>query len=74
MIHRRYQPVVFAFFMALLMSGIMSAVVTFFNVGAVPDFLSRWLHAWGMAFLVAFPIVLFIAPVVQKLVKWVIHD
>jgi len=47
-------PVVMAFFMALL----MTAVVTFINLGLSADFISRWMKAfivaWPLASLVAF--------------------
>jgi hypothetical protein len=47
-------PVVMAFFMALLMTG----VVTFINPGLPGDFLLRWMKAfvvaWPLASLVAF--------------------
>jgi hypothetical protein len=47
-------PVVMAFFMALLMTG----VITFINLGLTGDFLAQWLKAfavaWPLASLVAF--------------------
>lgn len=69
MIHSKYQSVVFAFFMALLMSCLMSLVITIHNIGLVPDIVWLWLDAWAFAFMVAFPAVLLVAPVVRKLVS-----
>jgi hypothetical protein len=47
-------PITMAFFMALL----MTAVITFINLGPTPVFLSQWLKAfavaWPLASLVAF--------------------
>jgi hypothetical protein len=47
-------PVVTAFMMAFLVSG----VITFVNLGATADFLARWMHgfaiAWPSAALAAF--------------------
>ena len=74
LIDRKYQRFVFAFFMALLMSCIMSLVITLFNVGLVPDLIPRWLKAWGFAFVVAFPTVSFVAPLVQRLTARVLKD
>jgi hypothetical protein len=68
MIHPKYQSVVFAFFMALLMSCLMSLVITVHNIGLVPDILWIWLDAWAFAFLVAFPAVMLVAPLVRKIV------
>jgi hypothetical protein len=71
-IPNKYQHIVFAFFMALLMSCLMSLVISVFNVGLVPDILSIWLHAWLFAFVVAFPAVMLVAPIVRKLVAKVV--
>lgn len=72
MIDKKYQHIVFAFFMALLMSCLMSLVITLFNVGPVSNLLSLWLQAWGVAFIVAFPAVVIVSTMVRKLVVWVI--
>lgn len=60
--------------MGLLMSGIMSFVITAFNVGLVPNIISLWLKAWGFAFMVAFPTIMIISPIVHKLVSLVLHE
>ncbi|MFT7389181.1 MAG: hypothetical protein ACI8VC_002446 [Candidatus Endobugula sp.] len=74
MISRKYQQIVFSFAMALLMSGIMSFVISIFNVGMVANIVTIWLQAWGFAFVVAFPTVIIVSPVVHKLVSLVLHD
>jgi len=63
---------VFSFFMALFMSCIMSFVISVFNVGIVDDILIIWLKSWSFAFIVAFPAVLMVAPIVRKIVAIVI--
>jgi hypothetical protein len=55
--------------MALFMSGIMSFVLTIFNVGMVANILILWLQAWGLAFIVALPTITVLAPFVDKLVS-----
>lgn len=72
MIDRKYQKVVFAFFMALLMSCIMSFVITLFNVGWVSNLFALWVRAWAFAFVVAFPTISVVAPLVQRLVAAVL--
>lgn len=74
LIAKKYTPYVFSFFMALLMSCIMSLVISIFNVGVVEDILSIWLKAWGFAFIVAFPTVTFVSPIVRRLVNLVIEN
>lgn len=73
MINPKYQSVVFAFFMALLMSCIMSLVVSLLNVGFVSNILHIWLKAWGFSFFIAFPTVSVVAPVVGKLTGMLIQ-
>lgn len=72
MIDSKYQRIVFAFFMALLMSCIMSLVISIFNVGLVSNIIHIWLKAWAFAFIIAFPTITVVAPIVQKLVSLVI--
>lgn len=72
MIDAKYARVVFSFFMALLMSGIMSLVITVFNIGFVADIISIWLKAWLFAFSVALPTILIISPLVHRLVSLVV--
>jgi Protein of unknown function (DUF2798) len=73
-INRKHQKIVFAFFMALFMSGIMSLVITIFNIGLVSNIVVVWLKAWGFAFIVAFPTITVVAPIVNKLVSRVLKD
>lgn len=65
---KKYYNVVFAVLMASMMSGIMSAFVTYRNVGMVPNFLSLWWNAWFWAFCIGVPIALFVVPLVRKFV------
>lgn len=72
MISAKFHKLVFSFFMALLMSCIMSFVITLFNVGFIENILFIWLKAWAFAFVVAFPTINLVAPIVNKLVSLVI--
>ena len=73
MLHPRFRTVVFAFFMALFMSGFMSLVISIFNVGLIDNITTIWFKAWAFAFCVAFPTVIFVAPVVHKLTNRLIR-
>lgn len=73
MIPRKHQKLVFSFFMALLMSAIMSFVITVFNVGLVDNIFSLWLKAWSFAFAVALPTIVVVSPLVHKAVALVIE-
>ena len=74
MISRKHQKTVFSFFMALLMSCIMSFVISVFNVGMVENIVAIWLNSWGFAFIVAFPSIVIVSPIVHKLVSLVLHE
>ena len=74
MFSHKYQNLVFSFLMALFMSGIMSFVISVFNMGLVSNIIAIWLKAWGFGFIVAFPTINIIAPVVNKLVSLIINE
>jgi hypothetical protein len=74
MIPRKHHKIVFSFFMALLMSGIMSFVISVFNIGMVPNIITLWLKAWSFAFTIAFPTIMIVSPLVHKLVSLVLHE
>ena len=74
-IPRRYYNPVFSFVMSLMMSFLMSGVITFINLGWVHDFMLRWLlHAFPSAWAVAFPLSLFVVPVVRRLVARMVAE
>lgn len=56
----------FAFLMSLVMTLLMSAWVTWLNIGLQADFLPRWRHAFFAAWPVAFCAVMLFAPRVQR--------
>lgn len=72
LISAKYQHFVVGFFMSFLMSAIMSFVISLINLGWEQTTWSIWLHAWFMAFVVAFPVILLVGPIVRKLVAWVV--
>ncbi len=69
MIAKKYEMLLFAFIMGTFMSGFMSLVVTFINIGFIDNFIYFWLSAYWKAFLIAFPTILFVIPRVRKIVN-----
>ena len=55
----------------LCLSGIMSGAISCFNMiinkGFVEGFFMLWLHAWSLSWLMAFPLVLMVLPIVRRL-------
>lgn len=68
MIPPRLAPVVFGLLLSGFMSLIVSGVATLRALGVVPGFFGLWMSAWVSSWLIAFPSVLVIAPVVRRLV------
>ncbi|MBL8522516.1 MAG: DUF2798 domain-containing protein [Betaproteobacteria bacterium] len=69
----RHTPIVFAFFMSMLMAFIMSGVLTLVNLGPVADYFSKWMRAFAIAWACAFPTVLLVAPIARRLVAAVVE-
>tara|TARA_R110000868_G_scaffold17258_2_gene76023 strand:- start:27075 stop:27227 length:153 start_codon:yes stop_codon:yes gene_type:complete len=49
-------------------------VVTLINMGLVDNLLTIWLRAWSISFVIAFPTIVVVAPLVKKLVDVVIEQ
>ncbi|MCB1855749.1 MAG: DUF2798 domain-containing protein [Pseudomonadales bacterium] len=60
--------------MSLLMSCIMSLVISIFNVGLVSNIIHIWLKAWAFAFVIAFPTIIVVSPLVHRLVSMVLKE
>jgi hypothetical protein len=68
MIGQKYQSLLFAFLMALLMSGIMSlALSVSVHPESLLNLMGHWLKDWHLSFWVAMPTTLLVTPVVKKL-------
>lgn len=73
-IPKKFEFLVFPFLMACMMSFLMSGVITFLNLGLPSDFLEKWIRAFGSAFIIAYPIVLFVAPLAKKLAHHLVEE
>ena len=67
-INAKHSNLLFAFFMSVLMALLMSGVLTAIHLGFTPDFVAQWLHSFVLAWPIAFPSILAIAPLVRKIV------
>ena len=68
-IPKKFFPVVFAFFLTLVMVMIVSGITTALNVGFTHDFFARWLKAWFLTWCVAFPSAIVVAPWARRLTE-----
>ncbi|TCB62324.1 DUF2798 domain-containing protein [Acinetobacter terrae] len=66
----KIHPKHLAWLMPLFLSGIMSGAISCFNMiinkGLVDGFFSLWLHAWSLSWLMAFPLILVVLPLVRR--------
>lgn len=65
---KRFASALFALLMSISLSGFLSAAITAINTGIDVGFTGRWLPAYGIAWSIAFPSVMVVAPRVRRLV------
>ncbi|MEM8576499.1 MAG: DUF2798 domain-containing protein [Pseudomonadota bacterium] len=68
MIPARYAHIAFGFTLSCIMSFLISGVATLRAVGLVEGFFGLWIAAWLPSWALAFPIVLFVAPLARRIV------
>lgn len=69
----RYMGIVFPLVVSFFMSCIMSCVVTLRTIGLADDFLFMWATAWGLSWVVAFPILFLVIPMCKKIVSLLVE-
>jgi len=72
-LHRRFAPIVFAFYMSAIMAFLMCCAIVGANSGLVADYLRRVIQAYVLAMPVAFVCVMVVRPLVGKLVAATVH-
>ncbi|MBL8574168.1 MAG: DUF2798 domain-containing protein [Hyphomicrobiaceae bacterium] len=68
----RYHAVVMPFFLSIMMTFIISGISTLMGVGLTPAFPAKWLAAWGLSWVIAFPTLLMVLPLVRRLTALVV--
>jgi len=64
------QKIAFALLMGIVTTGIISFTLISVNLGFTDKFTQIWLRSWAMAYAVAIPAILIIAPQIEKLVAY----
>lgn len=62
------QKIAFALLMGIVTTGLISFTVVSVNLGFVENFLRIWLKSWAIAYLIVVPVILTIAPQIERLV------
>ncbi len=69
MLPRRLAPALFGLILSGLMSLLVSGISTYRALGLGPSFVALWTSAWLAPWLVAFPVVLVVAPLARRAVE-----
>lgn len=69
MIPEKFGSILFGAILSSFMSLLVSGVSTFRSIGPASGFLPAWGVNWLVAWLLAFPAVLLLAPLARKLVQ-----
>ncbi len=62
----KYSAVVMPFFLSIIMTCVISLISTLRGVGLVAGFMPLWLGSWGLSWLIAFPTLMVMLPLVRK--------
>lgn len=62
----RYLGLVMPLLLSLVMTFVVSGVSTLRSLGPTAEFLGTWPVAWGLSWLVAFPTLLVVLPLVRR--------
>lgn len=68
----RYAGVAMPFFLSVLMTFVVSGISTLKALGPTAEFLQTWPGSWALSWIVAFPTLLLVLPVVRRLVALVV--
>ncbi|MDI1264297.1 MAG: DUF2798 domain-containing protein [bacterium] len=69
----RYAPVVMPFILSILMTFVVSMISTLRSLGPTPAFFATWPGAWAISWVVAFPTLLAVLPLVRRIVALVVE-
>ena len=69
----RYAVLVMPFFLSILMTCIVSLISTLRTVGLIEHFLPIWMGSWALSWVVAFPTLLLVLPLVRRLTAMLVE-
>lgn len=71
---KRSAGIVMPLLLSIIMTFVVSLVSTVKAVGLPPDLLPRWLQAWGVSWVLAYPTLLLVLPVVRWLANALVEQ
>ncbi len=73
-LHRRYTPLVFSFYMAVIMAFLMCCTIVAVSSGIGSGYWQRVMSTYALAMPVAFFCVLFVRPLVSRMVALTVRS
>ena len=70
----RYAFIVTPLIISVLMSCVVACISTVRGYGLEPGFVSIWMQSWGTSWVIAFPILIFVLPVVRRIVGTIVEQ
>ena len=70
----RYFELVLPLILSFLMTCVVSFISTWRSVGFADGFMRLWLGAWGLSWIVAFPLLLAVLPLARALTRLWVDD
>lgn len=71
---RHYAGFVMPFILSLMMSCLVTGISVLRTEGLSPHFLHLWMSAWGLSWVVAFPVLLVVLPFVRRVVRLLVEE
>lgn len=72
-IPNRYASIVLPFFLSIIMTFIVSCISTLRSMGFENFLIQTWISAWGISWLIAFPVLLLVLPIVRKITMLIVQ-
>ena len=69
----RYAAIVMPLVLSVLMTFVVSAISTLKSLGPTPAFVTTWPAAWAISWIVAFPTLLAVLPLVRRIVAFAVE-
>lgn len=69
----RYAGIVLPLLLSVVMTFVVSGIATARSIGLAPAFAGTWMSAWGLSWVVAFPTLLVVMPIVRRMVGLVVE-
>ena len=70
----RFAPIVMPLILSVLMTFVVSVISTLKSLGPTPAFLATWPGAWALSWLVGFPTLLVVLPLVRRIVSLLVES